>query len=590
MVTAKELNKFLGRFQEEIREAARVMESQKLPELTDDLFALYEQTGNRLTYEKAYFGRRKFLAVFGLLSLLEKQQTDTVPVRVINKLETVMTEVCREECWALPAHVNRADNPNWRMTVDLFAAETAQTLAELTDRLDGILPEGLRILVCENIEHRVFRPYFSSTVPYGIWEHAHHNWNAVCGGSIGSACLHVMRSQPGRLKECLERISNALPYYVSGFAEDGTCMEGLSYFTYGMTYFVNFAEELFEYTGGRTDLLTGSWAGFFAGKEDKRYRMAVFQEKCYFEDGCSISFSDGYRNEKYRVGLSAVLAMRFPGVHLPRIENAAGLQDDTCYRFAALKMDLLMTEKYCRQLEKQEPAPAGYGRREPVILPDAQWCIGNSANGVGFACKGGSNGEPHNHNDIGHFIYESNGVFLLTDLGAGEYTRDYFGEKRYDILCNNSFGHSVPIINHTGQVPGCDSSCANFQAGKDGHISMELSGAYNGSGAGSLIRSFHFNMEQGELTTIDRLSGKEDDFRENLVTQIKPVIQGNQVWLEDNGICGILTVEEGLEGPITVQTHNHINHSGSTEKVYTISWKVASIEEICVSRFGIKVT
>lgn len=55
-----------------------------------------------------------------------------------------------------------------------------------------------------------------------------------------------------------------------------------------------------------------------------------------------------------------------------------------------------------------------------------------------MAAKGGNNGEPHNHNDVGSFFYLVGDEMLLTDLGAGEYTKEYFHEGRYRILCNNS--------------------------------------------------------------------------------------------------------------------------------------------------------
>ena len=53
---------------------------------------------------------------------------------------------------------------------------------------------------------------------------------------------------------------------------------------------------------------------------------------------------------------------------------------------------------------------------------------------------------------------------LLTDLGAGEYTKEYFHEGRYRILCNNSFGHSVPVIDGEGQKEGGEYSCSRFEA------------------------------------------------------------------------------------------------------------------------------
>ncbi|MDY4307971.1 hypothetical protein SNF32_14980 [Enterococcus mundtii] len=46
-----------------------------------------------------------------------------------------------------------------------------------------------------------------------------------------------------------------------------------------------------------------------------------------------------------------------------------------------------------------------------------------------FAAKGGRNDESHNHIDIGHFVFGTREDLFLTDLGAGEYTKDYFDEK-----------------------------------------------------------------------------------------------------------------------------------------------------------------
>jgi len=73
---------------------------------------------------------------------------------------------------------------------------------------------------------------------------------------------------------------------------------------------------------------------------------------------------------------------------------------------------------------------------------------------IAFAAKGGHNGESHNHNDLGHFILHDRGDNVLADLGAGEYTREYFGSNRYQFLHNGSHGHSVPVIDGSFQLAG----------------------------------------------------------------------------------------------------------------------------------------
>lgn len=557
-----------------------------MPVPTEQLFALFEQNGNRLQYEAVYFGRRKMLAVLGLEAICEKEEAErgetAVSKEIMDKLCVVIEDVCREECWALPAHVNRREDPDWRITVDLFACETAQTLSELADRLRDSLPACIVEKIVEETERRVLRPFFDSEIPYRNWECAEMNWNAVCAGSIGSVCLHLMREDSERLARCLKRICDGLIWYIRGFAEDGACMEGLGYYTYGMTYFVNFAQELYEYSHGERDLFCGDWGGFEAGKEDKRTRIAQFPAKCFFPDGRTLCFSDGFSYDTFRVGLLSVLAMHYRQVPFPNLQSGAGLHADSCYRFAALKMDMLYAGKYLdmRKRSGREEEMPQERRADSAfhILPSAQWCIGHSANGVGFACKGGNNDEPHNHNDIGHFLYEAGGVMLLTDLGSGEYTRKYFSDKRYEILCNNSFGHSVPIVNGQGQRAGAACACREFAAQPSGTVRLEIGGAYElPSGEGKtpvILRKLQFDPENGGLVVQDCFEAPGCEITENLVTQIVPEISGGRVLLKRDGVTGCIEIPDLEEDGLTVVEYDHSNHSGEPEKVYGIRWRV----------------
>ena len=117
----------------------------------------FEKTGNRLIYENVYFARRKYLTVFGILSEYGKKEED------VDKLCGVIASVCRERFWALPAHVDfkRLDEK----TIDLFAAETAQTLAELLAVLGDRLPADIVELAKREIMDRVLVPFCGSKPP-----------------------------------------------------------------------------------------------------------------------------------------------------------------------------------------------------------------------------------------------------------------------------------------------------------------------------------------------------------------------------------------------------------------------------------------
>ena len=109
---------FLLQIKKDLIEAAMEMKEKDLPEVTEELFSLFEKTGNRVKFEAVYFRRRKYLTVLGVLALWMKKvsenQGDTKEVErvlqeefapltkeeVIVKLEEALVATCEEECWA----------------------------------------------------------------------------------------------------------------------------------------------------------------------------------------------------------------------------------------------------------------------------------------------------------------------------------------------------------------------------------------------------------------------------------------------------------------------------------------------------------
>lgn len=642
----QELSRFLQDYCESIRQEAELLRDQKMPGITEELFAIFENTGNRLIYEEVYFRRRKFLAVFGLKAFLDRDRQD------VEKLEEVLAEICGEECWALPAHVNRKEDADWRICVDLFAAETAQTLAEIRFLLKGMLSEEIAGLVKEEVLRRVLRPFAQSQPPYRNWEYSTHNWCAVCGGSVGSAAIYLLGEEPegqgkagkpegvgsqvdlerqegqegprdpgegAALEDILSRICHSLEHsYLAGFAEDGTCLEGLGYFTYGMTYFTGFAQQLRTFTAGRMDLF----------QNEKLGKIAAFQAKCYFQSGRTVCFADGFTSDTFRPGLTCFLAMEYPGAGIPAIKQAAGLDADNCYRWMGLYRNLIWTRQYLDWLgqedactkgqygnpgkeafkgtDAKEEVPGGDVREEKqdftgqVVLPDAQWVICQSENGAGMAAKGGHNQEPHNHNDVGSFFYLKGEDFLLADLGCGEYTRDYFADKRYAYLCCRSLGHNVPLIDGKEQLPGMEYGCDGFEAGRAcqrlawrcknepgpepegspgrdrwNRTVISFAKAYGNPGLESLVRTLDWNEETGVLQVEDRyqIKGKLSSIRENLVTRWKPVVQGNTIQItgEKEG-CRIQV--EGAPVQITCICQDFSDHGGIHREVWLLQWEV----------------
>ena len=544
------MSTFHENYIKQVEKLANQMRNDIMPELAENLFALFETIGNRLQYEEVYFKRRKFLAVFGIAAYLWKRPED------VAKLEEVILEICAEECWALPAHVNRRDNPDWRNTVDLFASETAQALAEIVCLVDGVSTE-IKAKVRAEVEGRVLFPFEQSRQG---WECSDHNWNAVCCGSIGSAAMYLFAGkEDSRLEKILERVRHSLTFYLDGFRADGACMEGIGYFTYGMTYFAGFAELLLRYSKGTINLFDN----------EKVRKIAEFQQKMYFSCGQTVSFSDGDTNAKFRMGLTAFLANQYDTVTIPNMAFAADFETDPCYRFMGLMRDYMWTER-AKGVSASALIPVN-GRQD--IFPSAMWSICESKTGIGFAVKGGHNGEPHNHNDVGSFFYLVNGEQLICDLGAGEYTAEYFSTGRYEILCNSSEGHSVPVVSGCCQKDGPQYKASLFETDGEGTTKIEFAGAYEAGIIDKLIREAVFSSEDGSLLIRDEFVMPVGCFTENIVTKGEVSLTENAVVIRGKeASCKIKP--EGKINNVRVVEKIHSNHEGKKEVVRLIQWDV----------------
>lgn len=556
-----EIREHWQQFRRQVEHTGDLLRGRRMPALTEAQFALYEETGNRLIYEKEYFERRRFLAVFGLLSIWYARDED------LRKLEEVLREICLEETWALPAHVNRREK-DWQRTVDLFASETGQTLAQIITELSGKLDTALVKQVRDLVVYRLLDSYMEREKGSWRWESMKNNWVAVCAGSLGSMALYLLQDEPARQKAILDRVITTLPDYLEGMCDDGACPEGLSYFTYGMVYYMGFAEQLRAHTNGAVCL----------ADQEKVHRIARFQQKCYLTDGLTVSFSDGNSHDRFRLGLTCHLAQTVSGVEIPPLDAAMTFEDDGCYRFMANYQDDCWVRQYLET--DNENAAAQEPAEWFTVLPHAQWAVWKN-DGLDMAIKGGHNGEPHNHNDVGSLMFAADGEIFLSDLGCGEYTKEYFAdETRYTILCNRSYGHSVPVLNGQEQKAGAEYGTTDFAGDDSGCVRLEFGGAY-----GSRIRlertlTFQKGAQDFRLEDSAANPGPQDCLEENFVTQLKPEAADNRICI--SGQRGTLTLTAENAEDIVTHREVFVNHKGKEEDVWLIRFRVRKQDNMAV--------
>ncbi len=146
---------------EEILQAAQAyLDTGEIPYLPYQGYQEYLESGNRVAFESHYFARRRMLVVLGLAYEMERKAA----IKVL--LEQVVWEICNEYTWCLPAHLPIVDSQfssQARHTVDLFAAETGQSLAELFMLVGGDLSPVITERVLYEIDQRLFLPFEEQT-------------------------------------------------------------------------------------------------------------------------------------------------------------------------------------------------------------------------------------------------------------------------------------------------------------------------------------------------------------------------------------------------------------------------------------------
>ncbi len=446
--------------------------------------------------------------------------------------------ICDEYSWAVPAHTDGTPE-NDVGHIDLFSTETAFALAEICYSLEECLDAVTHRRVKMEIRRRILDTYCTRLSWY---ESQANNWASVCGGNVGGTMMYL---DPDAFRAHMPRVLGDMSRFIGDFSDEGICMEGTTYWCYGFSNFVWFADMLFNFSNGKIDLMNS----------EKVERIAAYMQKSFLKGNVTVSFSDGARYGKTSDALQYRLSKRFPGsVHLLPREisevwggNASWLHLTHAFAYAP---------------------PVDAPRLLPVRnydFPKAGQVIVNEEKYSLFA-KAGHNNEPHNHNDVGSFILSTDQGQVFCDIGSGLYTRQYFRftmHERYAILCNSSLGHSVPVINGREQMMGCE--YAGSIAHEGNRIAIEMAGAYDIPALSRLSRTLEHSANGVVLT--DRFEGEIDSFTHRFVTMLAPEVTENEV-----RVANVVLRFDPAQVSLSVHTDTHLNHAGDPMTVYLLDF------------------
>jgi hypothetical protein len=486
----------IGKMAEELLQYADSVKNEMPQELSFESFIEFLENGNRYNYEKPYFNNKKDLHSLVMAEILENNGD------YIKAIEERLWRWCNIYTWELPAHVPLSPESIKKANIEadevvaLFSAETGFYFAEIL----SIIGHKLHPLLVYRLRKEIFRRIIDSYKNRAFhWEESAMNWASVCSGAVGCAALYLVEDI-NELSVIVHRIIGTMESYLSGFDKDGITTEGLGYWSYGFSFYVYFAELLKERTNGKLDLMIHS---------DLIRKISEMPLYMQFPDGSMINFSDAPGKLWYGdYGLLSRLGKIF-NIKEYKLPEGISIYKDHTSKWAITSRNLFWGLDGYDSVSYEPKTGCFY-------FPESQWVIDRrlapAKEFYAFAAKGGYNDEPHNHNDIGHFILHFNGDTLLCDLGAPEYTKQFFGAQRYTFLHTSSKGHSVPVINGNYQGAGAEykAKVINFEDGSEIAYFLDLTDAYGISELESYTRKYLWNYSNCELEINDSFTLNKD--------------------------------------------------------------------------------
>ena len=488
----------------QIDEYVRKVINGSVPQFSFSGYLAFIERGSRRESEAAYFERRKQLAAF-CLYLQYHQKSENDYEKISDYFQELLWAIVNEFTWCVMAHLPQdksgfTEDPGRQ--IDLFAAETAATLAEILSIHKEILPPFLQSRINDRVKEHIFEPFLEKN---WWWETVHSNWSAVCCGAIGMAALQLTRGK--ERSRLLRKVDKGLVHYLKSFGQDGACEEGIGYWVYGFGYYI-------YYIAMRKELDKKYCQN--AEELDKLKKISEFPRLVQMGENSFVPFSDVSAKSMLPTGLLSYLRREF-GVETPACTQVTHFDFDNGYRFAHISRNLWWTDHslFHREL-----------RDEAVYLSDRKWLL-QRRKGYFFAVKGGHNMEQHNHNDIGSFVLAINGELFLTDLGAGCYTADYFGEKRYEYMQTRSRYHNLPLINDQEQIAVPEEGKVEQVTISEDcvGITMELGRLYLLPELTSLRRTITSDVTKGEILLQDSVIVNEEIcLEEGFVSYLRPTL------------------------------------------------------------------
>jgi hypothetical protein len=514
------------------------------------VFLDFEETGNRTNFEQIFFSRRNALTALVLGELIENKDRFTEDI-----LDGIWT-ICEETFWGVPAHLYLQEKgfglPDvLDPAVDLFAAETASTLAWISyllgDKLDEISPI-IRERIAIEINRRIIEVIESDpqyrwmgnvpdltdpTLSYAqksFLKRRPNNWNPWISSNL-ITCILLLEKDKDRRAKFVAQVLGILDNYIEPYPADGGCDEGTSYWGHAAASTFDCLDLVSAATSKKYNIFN----------EPKIKNMGEFIARAYVGNGYYLNFSDSSPKPEH----SPMLIYRFGKAvkSQPMMEMAAFLALQQNFESVAPSgmslMRILPELYYSKELLNLNAKESLF---RDSWYPDIQLMMSrdydSSTIGLYLAAKAGHNEESHNHNDVGSFIVFRHGKPAIIDIGSATYDKNY--SKSWNR--KSEYHNLLPIVNGEVQQRGRKFSASNVSYSKFSNevfFKQDFSKAYR-ERAGIKKWERTYNHKKGEYITLS----DSYEFEEFKDTVLLPMMFNSLPEISENGEI-IINIDDG---------------------------------------------
>ncbi len=446
----------------------------EVPACPASLYHRFVTDGNRALYEERYFRRRTIALELALAEAYEKKG------RFTEKLVDVVWAIMEESSWTVPAHLNMYSPSHGHLglpavyderrlhAIDLFSASTAAILALVylydKEELDAYSP-----VICEKLGYTVrdrqIKPFINCVFHWmGLLGNPVNNWNPwVISNILFTAAVfaeddYELKFIVGKAAECLDNYTRCLP-------PDGGCDEGPNYWTVAGAAYFDCLELLYDITGGGFDIYSDPFVK----------AMCEYESRMYIHGHRFVNYAD------------CPQIVRPDASQLSRMGKKCGSEalvrfGDSLAAFGDGAVDYNCAYRMLRNLITPDHASEISVAAVRTWIPNLKiMCARESENtgrGIFVSMKGGHNAEGHNHVDVGTVIVYKNGNPVLIDPGRGEYTKQTFSSRRYELWYMQSGYHNTVSFGGVDQGIGGAFRSTDEVYDETAGVKMQLREAY----------------------------------------------------------------------------------------------------------------